>query len=570
MRKSIFYTVLALVLGAFTISSAYAGSYDFSRKRSIGYEWGNYHNIPGTIRDNGGSVEILDATVGFDLDGALGCGGLDLEEAFKGLIDSLDPDQIADQIEDYFTTGLANYLLTQVYSSPALAAIFDSLEAFGNARTSLMQQKCMSVPELKAANAEVWATDGAKKECVDRETSSGRSGAACFEPGGLDTYLDEKEDDVNKAGSLYGLLGWDATEANPGDLALTNFIPDFKFCIKQGGRCTYANKNNKNPEISEAEMHTMGQTAVMAQLESLKATMAAVIYANGIDWVRDQAEQLYADNVYQQQGLMISDVEERTFTNPFISDIQLRSISFAGEEDDVYTDTAPEYSSNKYPPGWEEFTKIMPSEVTSDDDREFVVFLNCRSSDFGIEAVRFIESMVPSIIPAVSQINTGGKVVDSTYTDMLDNIAGLNADDMAFLQGAKLIGISTACVYNHQMHMHPTDFIELVEMGNTKATAVMAAVADRVSSLAVESILRFMKHKVLKQAIAGVREADPNNNEVFPIQQNAMVALDRVAQSIENRIATLQSTRAEKKSFSEMMVAIHEIEKENAPENRRR
>lgn len=566
MKRSAFLTVFvcALSFSVWFSIPANAGSYNLNNQKKAGYEWGNTFNLPGDIRDNGGSVEILDASIGFSMDNSLGCGGLDLGASFKGMIDGLNPAAITAQVKDYFTTGLANYLLTQVYSSPALAAIFDSLEAFGNARVSMMQQKCMSHDELKSAGGKLCMkrNPGNPEKCFKDKSPELQSAAAD------DKKM--KEDKANKSGSLYKVLGIDPTD--PSESAWSNFIPDFKYCANTEGRCSYTTAANKKPAVSGAEMNTIATTAVMAQLQSLKATVAMVIHSNGIEWVKEQAAELFKianHETNHDNSLMIANVDERSFINPFISDIILNDISFAAAQDDQIApgSTGPEQTTNQYPSAkWDEFSKIMPSDVTTPGEREFVLFLNCRSTDFGVETARFINAMVPGAFPAISEIYTGGKAVDDTYAKMIDNISGLSNKDKTFLSGAALIGIATSCVYNHNMHMHPTDFIDLVEMGNTRANGILGAVANQVSGLAVESILRFMKQKILDKKTGGVKSAETSANETEPIGEKALATMGSVIASLENKIQILKSTRQAERSFSSMMGEVHKARAQDRAE----
>ena len=548
-------------------SSAYSASLNLSNKRDEGYRYGNMFNLPGEIRSNAGSVLIKAANVGFDMSAAIGCGGIDLEGAFKGMIDGLDPAAITQQVKDYFTTGLANYLLTQVYSSPALAAIFDSLEAFGNARVSMMQQKCMSLPELEAAGAEAWAARNGANECVKTETAKGESGAACFDdakPEFLKGFVNDAGKDSNMATSLYTVLGIDSSNT------IANFLPDFKFCTKSGGRCSYDNKTKKEEKLSPSEQLTVARGGAAAQATVVHGVVAYVVHSKGADAVREKMAALEDNGVYQ--NLMVADVNERSFTNPFISNIMLDVADIAV--------SAPTEAGNKYSQAWVDLSKVMPSLVKTEEDKDFARFINCTSSDFALDITRIIDTLeTPTNIRfavgnSLVSPNAGDKfnfpVVAPTYYDMLDHIETLNGtakeNAETAINGANLLGIAVGCVYNHNMHMHPSDYVDLVEMGESKANGVISGISEQISFLAVETVLRYMKHKLLDSTAAGVMqvpEIDPMTNqpvkEVVPISQQVLMAVNMVADDMENRIRTLKAVRDAQQTFSDMMAEVHKI-----------
>lgn len=130
------FAFTALISLGFAASAQAQTGGSFSSNNA--YQFGG---MPGSFGyNNTGSTTVFDAgfrnTGGLNL---LGCGGIG---AFNFMNTTFNMNNIIDQLKQNMQTMLAKQLLIQAMSIPQVSAIFDTLNAFGNARFSLFNQSC--------------------------------------------------------------------------------------------------------------------------------------------------------------------------------------------------------------------------------------------------------------------------------------------------------------------------------------------------------------------------------------------------------------------------------------------
>ncbi len=615
MHKSILTAILVSFISIFIVHHSYAQSRSQRIDTSTmnGYKYSNMFNLPGKINTSGnGEVELFNA--GFDgkidTTSILGCNGINLKESFNSVIGGLTAAEITDQIKNYFTTGMAQYLLTQVYSSPAIAAIFDSLEAFGNARVSMSQQRC---------NATQARADGKKAvikaNAVDRCVKDGNTRDACLAGDGeiLVFYIEEEVEEKSINGkeeanaSLYDVLGEDFFEGND----LKFFIPDFKACAGLVKRCSFdPKKKSKGVNQEVVGEISKATTGAYASTFTYVAKLLDGIYGES---TIDENIMLLNPSASTQPNIIIADMEERSFSNPFISNIQLDINSFAAPGDFNINNAVegsnlpdnPGDDKDEYPGGFEILNRVAPVNFIkkanpNDPDtlhEEFVKFINCRSVKFGKNVADFFkkvdvnnqfvlkEDQIYSI--DLSGVEGMDLTNGNTYADAMaaadnnDNNSSAITNDQAL----SLIGISSACVYNQNMSVNPADYFKLARMGAETSSAVIAALSDQVSFLSVEIVLRFIKNKLLETASSGVfksskpascvkKDAQGNltdtsdceegtrdtatTSSLRPLPPQVLTAINMVVESIDNKIATLKAVKKAERTFAQMMDRFYE------------
>lgn len=548
MKKSllIIFMVVASSFAFFSVADkAEAKTYSSSAGN---YQWGGVFNMPGYVRPNPNEIDLVNANVGFNLDAAIGCNGIDLKRAFEGIID-IDLDQIADDIVTYFEQGLSQYLLTQVYSSPALAAIFDSLEAFGNARVAMMQQKCNVAEARKKGNENIAK---ANEECLAEAKKNGDSPDVCYEGASekIRQKLVQMQSRIENSGSLYEMLG--GADAM-GDL--TYFIPDFKFCVAAERTCSFDKATKSEPPFNQAEASARSRGNALGGLQTFLEYMKWVVSQDGETNVKKNVRWAMKGKIASNEGdmpqLMIADVEERSYENPFISNIQLDVVSFA---------EGPTDPKNQFPPEFAQMGYIFPQRVATDMQKRFAQFINCNSSDFGLQAAQVFATAYPgvSVTPFIMSPTADAKypILASGQMTYYDALTSGNPDaDFADMLGAELfIGIATSCVYNHHMNMNPMDFVKLATLSEDEVSGILTGVAERISGLAVETVMRFTKHVLLDTYASGsFTHAELGPNEVAPFPEHAVQAVMMISEDIENRIKTLRAVNESQRQFSSMM-----------------
>ncbi|MBB5704061.1 hypothetical protein FHS76_003976 [Ochrobactrum daejeonense] len=117
----------------------------------------------------------------------LGCGVIDEHAAMVTAMDVKE-----EQVKDYLNSQLAKYMLTTLYNSPALAAVYDSVESYGAKRVQLMQDRCQAVQSAASLSSEDMMRWQALQECVRRNVGTENLKTGSAKENGED-YRDGKE-----------------------------------------------------------------------------------------------------------------------------------------------------------------------------------------------------------------------------------------------------------------------------------------------------------------------------------------------------------------------------------------
>ncbi|PIZ29796.1 MAG: hypothetical protein COY40_06120 [Alphaproteobacteria bacterium CG_4_10_14_0_8_um_filter_53_9] len=232
----------------------------------------NYqYSLPGyTGLGGGGTTPLFEANVSGDGGFDLGCGGIGLFDFVKA---TFNVGEIMEQFKASMQTMVAKFILTQLMSIPQIAALFDTLNAFGNARFDLFQQSC-DIGEIKQE---------AKNLCKDRCLAKPGMGptqceSQCNNGGGMLASVSKelkdkliKNEDVTNV--LRGTLcndGSGSYNAEKDSCFIMNFIPQFKLCLRSsiGEKCV-GEYGAKPPPLSVATLQDAGQSATSAYLSPL-------------------------------------------------------------------------------------------------------------------------------------------------------------------------------------------------------------------------------------------------------------------------------------------------------------
>ena len=141
----------------------FAMSQDFSKA----YKYGGGINIPGP-GEGGGEREILDANVGIDAGGVLGCGGLDLKGMVDAQLGGLGAEQLGEDLVNAAQSKLFRATMSQVMANPQVASVMQNLKSTIDARVTLQQEKCDAAEIFANANNKR-IQDESMQRCIREE-----------------------------------------------------------------------------------------------------------------------------------------------------------------------------------------------------------------------------------------------------------------------------------------------------------------------------------------------------------------------------------------------------------------
>ena len=254
------------VLAAFGVAlsaATYAQAQDYSRA----YRYGSGVHIPGAPDiGSGNQVEpIVNANLGIDAGGVLGCSGIDLRSMIQNTFEVGD---LAGEFKDYLKNTLATEALSLLYSQPGVSQVLDGMKAIGHARAGILQERC-NANEILADATNKRLSSEAYNECI-KETQSPQE----CQGDGLNKYLDDIANSARWSGTLHERI---CPEGEDGEKApACNFIPNFYFNVndKQG--------NETQPSIDGEVARNIATTAANECLEKRGQLVSNLISEHGL------------------------------------------------------------------------------------------------------------------------------------------------------------------------------------------------------------------------------------------------------------------------------------------------
>lgn len=567
--------VVAAAFAVFAVSQAQAQS------MSDSYRYGFSRSLPGELQ-SGGEVPILDVSVGgaVNADEILGCSGLNLDALGQSVMQMMDLDQIGDMMMNYVQTNLANYLLTQIYSSPAIAAIFDSLEAFSAARVEMLQARCRADEIRDEYKAERSAareaclraaeTDADKAECLNdvEKIKDWIERNAEDTAGSLHTILA----DSNLCGTADGLRGEDGTvpggDSAINDCPLLMFVPDVAWCASGARDC----QTNRSAEAknSPAETAQKGEQLAMGLAAQDASTVQNI----------QESLNTYADSMKGTDA--VASVNARYALPEMINGTFEGGSGGGDDEAEMPTD-----DSNP-------FVADMSLGDLHPTTQEFAKFMNCTDvgsypSVFRLQYQRVKEGMnsLGLATPTPAQITAGvdligaynqsvmgnGGISDFARNALEENGVDMPADD-------QLINVAVRCVRNHVFVLDMNDYRNILS-SNLKASeklGLMNAIATQTAFVASEGVLRFVKSKLIETTVmkySSSESGDKKSGDLAEGQKSGdrydtlpAGVIDRVKLTIENldnQIAYLRQQREARGTMADLIGRIEGLRKPLPP-----
>lgn len=213
--------------------------------------------------DTSGRVNVFevdfDSRVGVDL---FGCSGIGLFDFMKT---TFNLNNITQQLKDSMKTILAKTLITTAMSVPQIASIFDTLNAFGNARFDIFQASC-NMNDIRKDAMEMYKercmADGMSAvECEEKYTSQSKNLLAKVSEE-MSAQIKESENANEVMRSMFCEDQDGKYNPKSQTCGIMNFLPQFQICIDSsvGGGCkgTYG---KTNPAMAFAGIINAGMIA---------------------------------------------------------------------------------------------------------------------------------------------------------------------------------------------------------------------------------------------------------------------------------------------------------------------
>lgn len=213
----------------------------------------------------------------------------------------------------------------------------------------------------------------------------------------------------------------------------------------------------------------------------------------------------------------------------------------------------------------------------------------------GLSATTITDADVQNMAADIQNIRTSElfsdvDVLGSTFATRLTGVDGKEILAFDAPDAVKLMEVATNCVYNNYIQVDLLQLLKMSQLPSSDKELFTTTVANETSYLGVELMLRFLKHKVydakIHIATSGMG-AYPSNaeNEQCRINNNPMpcldktqeatweapefllVAVDAMADSIENKIQAIRAIKEGRKNYQEVIRYINDKLNERAQQN---
>jgi hypothetical protein len=589
-----FFTLLAGIGG---IQPSQAGVFDglgnsgsngnSSYYRSRGFDFGDIPGFSGGFQ-TGGTETILEAGFNGGSGGDfLGCSGINM---FDFLETTFNMGEIVDNFTQYMKTMVAKWALTQLFSSPQLAAIFDTLQAFGNARLDMFKASC-DIGEIKEE-----ARRSFIEYCVEKQGGTTKARAQCEQ-----NYDKGSSDVIMEAANKY--LNFQAANSNLQDVlnrtnfcgqgevstgrpasascALSALVPQMRLCISGGTKSSSFNTcGDINASGAQMADQIIGYPLLMTAAHNIfGAAVFRPIFGKVEDVTgqvgRDQAEfsrrNQLAKGATGQPLNILPNGNNTTAAATMFFDYDLAPVAFA------------QSSGNTGGTGKEEaeatiksFKKFM--QCSQDDPfADLKGFIAQVNSDWNVNIdTSDLERIPEEMQKKISEMVNIDPAIDGA------RFSKLTQQDLPAT--AMLLDTAIRCVFNHQIHLSVDTMLELQLLGVEQKGAYFNAAANRAAYLVTEVVMRFVKHKIYEAHVQlasnpkpPIYYSEPNcngrilngseignpdtdkyqcNEENWEYQAGVLEAVLTMAKMIENQIQALQAIKEERDTFAEISARI--------------
>jgi hypothetical protein len=591
-RQVVLFLILLMGGGGAQLSFAFDGSSGGSGSsyRSSTFDFGDVPGFSGGFQ-SGGTETILEA--GFNGgSGAdfLGCSGINM---FDFLETTFNMGEIVQNFTQYMKTMVAKWALTQLFSSPQLAAIFDTLQAFGNARLDMFKASC-DIGEIKED-----ARRSFIEYCVEKQGGTTEARAQCEQ-----NYDKGSADVIMEAANKY--LNFQAANSNLQDvLNMTNFcgqgevasgrpasascalsalVPQMRLCISGGTNSSSFNTcGDINASGTQMADQIMSYPLLMTASHNIFGSAIFRPIFGRVEEAtnqigRDRAEfsrrsQLAKGAAGQPLNILPSANQSAAATNTFFN-YDLAPVAF-GESDGGAGGKGQDDAEATI----KAFKKFM--QCSQDDPfSDLKGFIEQVNQDWKVNIdTSDLERIPEEMQKKISEMVNIDPAIDGA------RFSKLTQQDLPAT--AMLLDTAIKCVFNHQIHLSVDTMLELQLLGVDQQSAYFNAAANRAAYLVTEVIMRFVKHKIYEAHVQlasnpkpPIYYSEPNCNgrilngseigaagankyqctdESWEYQAGVLEAVLTMAKMIENQIQALQAIKEERDTFAEISARIVRI-----------
>lgn len=218
-----------------------------------------------------------------------------------------------------------------------------------------------------------------------------------------------------------------------------------------------------------------------------------------------------------------------------------------------------------------------------------------RQEDLGLPANTISSSDLQVLAADIQTIRTSELFSDTDVlgTTFATRLTGVDGEELLRFDApdaTKLMEVATNCIYNTYIQVDLLKMLKMSQLPSSDKELFTTTVANETSYLGVELMLRFLKHKVydakIRIATNGMGNYPSNTeNEECRINNNPMpcldktqqttweapefllVAVDAMADSIENKIQAIHAIKEGRKNYLEVIRYINDKLNERAQQN---
>lgn len=539
------------------------------------------HSIPNFLGQpsGGGTEDIMNVSLGAGGESFLGCNGFNFQDMMFANFDISD---IGTKLENYFTTAISTWLLTHIYSSPALSALFDSMEAFGNARVSLLQSRC-DINEIKTKAKSI-----AQQRCIEKHGEGTDAYRDCLGGGDIGKIRDSLNEVMNSLefnGSLHQVLNMESvcgSNYNPSsdqyECPALLFVPD----IRWGTGTESGNKRSKPALSGGVVVDTIAAESLGVFEAQTSAPLGNFKYSRNVAKLNQLYDECVRSNNCRRLGSLTASVDDGlsgvdkkavAAKAPLLEHIKPEAALFAGPDDEDAGTDGTSYvkynceGENSGTPQCEfkQFTNCSYENPMAAWN-EYLAYIASRDdvkelSASDREALR--EHTSKGLDELLGDLDIG--TLDPDGSEVYKKLMTSNAASVG-----DLMRVAYGCVYNHHINVSVPMLIEMRAFPVEERDAILRAASNRIAALSTELILRFMKHKMLvayadlaygnrapdsmPEGASSITEGGEAGESEMP--QHVLEAVKLTADMFENQIAALRASQDAQKSFGDVIGGI--------------
>ena len=553
-------------LAVMMASVSYA-AVDKSKSGYYSYSTSDFGSVGGFfdgISTNGGTDTIFE--VGGRNNGGieLGCEGLDISGFFDQTF-NFDADALIENVKNTAKAEVSKYLLTQMFSSPQLAALFDSTQAFGNIRWDGFRSSC-DINEVRAEAREVY---------IDYCKQKGMTEVQCRmnydeKSKGLFEEAANKFDALKVAYSLVNEVLVDTSFCGSGTSGTASscglasmLIPQMRICYSGSNASECENVNVGGAAVGEQVVqYPLLLTAFQHQIETISQGTSALLDEAERQGITASQRRITADKTEQDQRSPIaSGGPLASLGKTQLFDLNRNNKMFAqsgsGAEASVVSDFKTHLQCSQDAPLY-----MLEAYAKNLEDM------------WGMTGGTALVNEIKSKIEAEKDLIVGLNSLGSGSTRM-----AVDAD-----QVDALLNTGIGCIMNHHFAMDMKFMDELRALEGNQRDAFHAAAAREAAVAGIEQLLRFLRERLLDtyaelavktnlkpfysggtgscdgdllspSEIRDLPDGYAPCDEEWPmedINDNMMQAVSWLSDNLENKIRAIQELTQRRKNFGEL------------------